>query len=131
MIAVSSGFMGGGATVGADVGKDGACGVQLSGDGLWAQAGGGVGSADPIIGIVEGGGAGIGEGAVEWHIGVVGFKSVLVSMSEFMSICSWPGGGGVVRSRIVTFFFLVFLDFLILRGEGLAAFGVHTTRLRV
>ena len=80
IIAASFRFMGGGATGGAGVWKDRACGVRLSGDGVLAQAGGGIGSTDAIIRI--------GEGAVEWHIGVVGVESVSVSILEFMSVCS-------------------------------------------
>ena len=80
------------------------------------------------IGTVSGAeGKGAGDRAEEWQMGVVGVESASVSMSVWASEASLPGGG-VVRSRIVTFFFFL-LGFEMLRGEGFAALGVRIARL--
>lgn len=126
-MAASSGFTGvmvgvrGAGAVGVGVGKDGACGVQSSGDAMWAQAGGGVGSVRLRI-------SGMGEGVLDLQIGVVGVESVSVSISGFCF--TMLSGEGVVRSRTVHFFFLIFFGFLMFNGDSFAIFGVQMARLR-
>lgn len=71
---------------------------------------------------------GAGDGAEDLQIDVVGVDFISVSISVRASEGSLPGGG-VVRSRIVTFF-LVFFGHVTFRGEGLPAFGVLMARLR-
>ena len=125
-MAVSSGFAGG---VGFVTGKEGAWGVFSSGDGIWAHLGIESGSAT-FVGTVSRAlvGTGAGDGADDRQIGVVGMESASVSISVGASETSLPGGG-VVRSRTVTFFFLVLFGRVTFSGEGLAAFGVRIARL--
>ena len=117
--------------------KVGAWGVLSSGEGVRAQWGIVSGLAVSIRtdsgaegkGVGAGARKGVGEGAEERQTGVVGVESVSVSMSVGVSTASLPGGG-VVRSRMVTFF-LRFLGLEMWRGDGLAALGVRTARLRL
>ena len=127
MMAASSLARGEGFTVG----KTGARGVGSSGEGVRAHFGidsGFTTSTGTVNGACR---KGLGDGAVDLQIGVVGVepRSASVSMSEEGAEASSPGGG-VVRSRMVTFFFLRF-GLVRLRGEGLAALGVRIARLRV
>ena len=112
---------------GAVVVKVGAWGVLSSGEGVRAQWGM-VSGLVVSIGTDSGAeGKGVGDGADEWQTGVVGVESASISISVWASDASLPGGG-IVRSRIVTFFFF-FLGFEILRGKGFAALGVRMARL--
>ena len=102
-----------------------------SGDGVRAHLGMVSGSAS-LVDTISGAwvvGRGVRDGAEDLQIGVVGVESVSVSMSVGASGVLLLGGG-VMRSRIVTFFFL-FLGLDMLRGEGLVAFGVWMARLSI
>ena len=87
------------------------------------------GLAMPVETVAGACGKGPGDRAVDLQIGVVGVESVSIPMSVDGVEASLPGGG-IVRSRIVTFFFFRF-SFDMLRGDSLVAFGVWTARLSV
>lgn len=114
--------------VGLIVGKEGVWGVFSSGDGVWAHLGIESGSA-MFVGTISGTvvGMGAGEGANNRQIGVVGVESASISMSVNVLEASLPGGG-VVRLRTLTFFFLVLLGRAMLSEEGFIALGVWMVR---
>lgn len=113
--------------------KEGAWGVLLSGDGIWAHLGMVLGSAKPVetdLGawVERGGGWGRSSGSADWgHGSGVG---VCFHFGRGVNGFITRGGGGVVRLRMVILFFF-FLGLEIFKGEGLVAFRVRMVRLRV
>ena len=107
--------------------------MLLSGEGVRAHLGIVSGLAR-VVGMESGAGVGVrtgaGEGAEDLQMGVVRVESVSISISVGVLRGSFLGEG-VVRSRIVSFFFFSFFGLVIFRGEGLLAFGVQMTKLRV